>query len=86
MSKDTEFKKGDRVKVRPGKNHNAMTKDAKGTVVEISTPALGIEFDNMPGEIHKWHVDDELARLVESNPQRKKDDKPEEKKKPHKMP
>lgn len=55
----TKYKVGDRVKVKPGKNHDAMTKDKVGTVKEISTEALGIKFDGMT-EMHKWYVDDEI--------------------------
>ncbi len=55
----TQYKVGDRVKVKPGKNHDEMTKDKVGTVKEISTEALGIKFDGMSG-IHKWYVDDEV--------------------------
>lgn len=56
------LKVGDRVKVKPGKNHDDMTKDATGTVKEVSTPALGIEFDHMKGKMHKWYVEDELEK------------------------
>lgn len=56
------LKVGDRVKVKPGKNHDEKTKDAVGTVKEVSTPALGIEFDNMKGMTHKWYVEDELEK------------------------
>lgn len=68
----TDFKEGDRVKVKPGKNHDEMTKNKVGTVREISTPALGIEFDDMPGEIHKWYVDEELNRVDETGPYKRR--------------
>lgn len=55
----TKYKVGDRVKVKPGKNHDGMTKDKTGVIKEISTPALGIKFDGMT-ETHKWYVDDEV--------------------------
>lgn len=55
----TVYSVGDRVQVKPGKNHDSMTKDAKGKIVEISTPALGIQFDGMSG-VHKWYADDEV--------------------------
>ena len=55
----TKYKVGDRVTVKPGKNHNEMTKDKVGTVKEISTEALGVKFDGMD-EMHKWYVDDEV--------------------------
>lgn len=53
---------GDRVKVKAGREHDAMTKDKEGTVEEISTPALAIKFDDMQG-LHKWYVEDELEKL-----------------------
>ena len=56
----TDYKVGDRVKVKPGKEHDEMTKEKKGTVKKVSTEALGIEFDNMPGKIHRWYVDEEV--------------------------
>lgn len=61
MTTTSLFKVGDRVQVKSGKNHDEMTKDAKGSVVEIATPALGIRFDGM-SEVHKWYVDDELQK------------------------
>lgn len=56
------FAVGDRVTVRPGSEHdmNGMSMGGSGTVEEISTPALGIRLDDMPGEIHKWYVAEEL--------------------------
>ena len=50
---------GHRVKVKPGKEHDEMTKGKTGTIVEISTPALGVRFDGMTGT-HKWYADDEV--------------------------
>lgn len=63
MSKTTttSYSVGDRVQVKPGKDHDSMTKDAKGEIVEISTPALGIKFDGMSGT-HKWYTDDEVKK------------------------
>lgn len=55
----TVYSVGDRVQVKAGKEHDKMTKDKKGTIVEISTPALGIVFDGMP-MVHKWYIDDEV--------------------------
>mgnify|MGYP007071633891 CR=1 FL=1 len=52
---------GDRVKVKPGKAHDSMTKDKVGTVKEVSTPALGVKFDGM-SEMHKWYVEGELDK------------------------
>ena len=56
------LKVGDRVKVKPGKSHDSMSKDATGTVEIVSTPALGVRFDNMKDKIHKWYVEEELEK------------------------
>src|SRR5574337_129393 len=53
------YKVGDRVQVKTGKQHDNMTKEATGTVQEISTEALGIKFDDME-KIHRWYVASEL--------------------------
>lgn len=55
------LKVGDRVKVKPGKEHDSMTKGKEGTVHEVSTPALGVKFDGM-SMVHKWYVEDELEK------------------------
>lgn len=55
----TIYSVGDRVQLRPGKEHDSMTKDKKGTIVVIATPAIGIKFDGMTG-VHKWYTDDEV--------------------------
>lgn len=55
----TALQVGDRVRVRDGMAHDAMTEDTDGTVREISTPAIGIEFDGMSG-VHKWYTEAEL--------------------------
>lgn len=55
-------KVGDRVKVKPGKEHDEMTKGKTGTVREVGTPALGIKFDGM-AEIHKWYVEGEVEKV-----------------------
>lgn len=52
---------GDRVKVKPEKAHDSMTKGKVGTVKEIKTPALGIKFDGM-AEMHKWYIEDEVEK------------------------
>lgn len=57
---DGEFAVGARVRVRSGKAHDAMTKDAVGTVAEVGTEALGVKFDGMD-EVHRWYVASELA-------------------------
>lgn len=56
---DAEFQVGDRVTVKPGAEHDAMTRGKTGVIVEISTPAYGIQFDGMDG-VHKWYVRDEV--------------------------
>lgn len=56
------IKVGSRVKVKDGKEHDAMAKGKTGTVKEIATPALGIKFDGME-MIHKWYVEDELEQV-----------------------
>jgi len=56
---DTIHQVGDRVRVKAGREHDEMTREATGTIVEISTSALGIQFDGMEGT-HKWYVDEEL--------------------------
>lgn len=58
----TKYSTGDRVQVKPGKNHDEMTKDKKGTIVEITTPALGIKFDGME-MVHKWYTEDEVDEI-----------------------
>jgi hypothetical protein len=50
---------GDRVRVRAGHAHDGETADAVGTVVEIATAALGVQFDGM-AEVHRWYVAAEL--------------------------
>lgn len=55
----TAYNVGDRVQVKASKEHDTMTKDKKGTIVEITTPALGIQFDGMT-MVHKWYSDDEV--------------------------
>lgn len=55
----TGFKLGDRVTVRPGKEHDAMTKGKTGTITEIGTEALAIQFDGMEN-VHKWYIDEEI--------------------------
>ncbi len=54
----TIFSVGDKVKVKPGKAHDSMA-TGTGTIVEISTPALGIRFPGM-SKTHKWYADDEV--------------------------
>lgn len=60
QAKTTMYAVGDRVTVRSGKAHDAMTRDKTGTIRQIGTPALGIEFDGMSMGVHKWYTDDEV--------------------------
>lgn len=60
-TKTSVYNVNDRVKVKPGKEHDGMTKGKTGTIVEISTPALGVKFDGM-SMVHKWYADDEVEK------------------------
>lgn len=62
MAKETVYSVGDRVQVKAGKEHDSMVKGKQGTIVQISTPALGISFDGSV-EIHKWYTDNELKKV-----------------------
>lgn len=55
----TTYQAGDRVKVRDGYEHDEMTKGATGTIRQVSSAALAVEFDGMP-ELHKWYTAEEL--------------------------
>lgn len=57
----TVYNVGDKVKVKPGKDHDGMGKGEVGEIKEISTPALGVKFPSMP-MVHKWYADDEVER------------------------
>lgn len=56
---ESGFPTGARVRVRPGMAHDDMTAKATGTVVEVSSAALGVKFDGMD-EVHHWYVASEL--------------------------
>lgn len=58
-TKTSQYNVGDRVTVRPGKEHDGMGKGEVGTIKEISTPALGVKFPSM-SEVHKWYADEEV--------------------------
>ncbi len=60
-SSQTIYNIKDRVRVRPGKQHDEMTGDKAGTIAEISTPGLGIKFDGMD-EVHRWYTDEEVEK------------------------
>lgn len=55
----TIYSVGDRVQVKTGRAHDSMTKEKSGTIVEITTPALGIKFDGMT-TVHRWYADEEV--------------------------
>lgn len=61
MSKTTttKYSVGDKIKVKPGKEHDGMGKGEVGTIEEISTPALGVKFPSM-SKVHKWYADEEV--------------------------
>lgn len=61
MTGKTKYSVGSRVKVKPGSEHNAMTKGKTGTIKEIGTPALAIKFDG-ESKVHKWYTDKEVER------------------------
>lgn len=69
LDKDTKksitsvYSVGDRVQINPDLEHDEMTKGQIGTIVEISTPALGIKFDGME-KVHKWYVDTEVKKVT----------------------
>lgn len=60
--KTTIYSVGDRVQIKNGKEHDPMSKGKQGTIVQVTTPALGISFDGSV-KIHKWYVDEELKRV-----------------------
>lgn len=61
------YKVGDRVQVKKGMEHDEETMSVPGTVELVSTPALGIRFDDME-EVHKWYVAEELSPYAKSQP------------------
>lgn len=60
-SKYSKFNVGDKVTVKPGKDHEGMGMDEVGEIMEITTPALGVKFPSMK-EIHKWYTDEEVEK------------------------
>jgi hypothetical protein len=56
------FRIGDRVRVKEGKEHemNGMKMGGAGTIEIVNGTAYGVRFDDMPDEVHKWYVADEL--------------------------
>jgi hypothetical protein len=67
----SNFKKGDRVEVIPGKEHvmNGMKMGGKGTVSIVDGNAYGIALDSMPNEVHKWYVAEELEPITSTKMQ-----------------
>jgi len=57
------FKVGDRVALKPGQEPHAPEATGPGTVRIVNGNAIGIEFDSMPGTVHKWYASDELVAL-----------------------
>ena len=57
------LKPGDRVRVRPGLEHDEEHVGAGATVVEVGPPSIAIRFDG-EDEIHRWYIAGELE-LVE---------------------
>jgi len=64
MSKTTttKYSVGDKVRVKPGKDHVGMGRGEIGTIEEIGTPALGIKFPSM-SKVHKWYADEEVEGI-----------------------
>ena len=60
-TKTSVYNVGDKIKVKPGKEHDGMGKGEVGTIQEISTPALGVKFPSM-SMVHKWYAVDEVER------------------------
>lgn len=54
------FKVGDRVVVDPAKAHTPGA-SGPGVVREVNGTALAIEFDSMPGEVHRWYTASEVS-------------------------
>jgi hypothetical protein len=58
-----QFAVGDRVQVVLGQSHGVG--QTTGTIREVlRTVAYGVEFDGMPGKVHRWYVESELAPLA----------------------
>ena len=54
---------GARVSVQPGSEHMPEHAGVPGTVRIVQGEAIGVEFDNAPGEVHKWYAPGELEVL-----------------------
>lgn len=64
----SQYQVSDRVRVKAGARHDDMSRGKTGTIRQISSPALAVQFDGM-AEIHKWYVDAEVERAdLRSNP------------------
>ena len=68
---------GDRVKVKPGSEHDASHAGMVGTVGEQSTPALGIRFDAEPETVHRWYTAEELEPATDEAPATETTETPE---------
>jgi SPP1 gp7 family putative phage head morphogenesis protein len=63
------IKVGDRVKIKPGRQHGHSS-GAMGTVQGMSRSlALAVKFDGWPG-VYKWYVDEELELMAEEEKRR----------------
>jgi len=60
------IKVGDRIKVKPGSEHDESHTGMVGTVGEVSTPAFGIRFDAEPDVVNRWYVEAELELATEA--------------------
>lgn len=56
----TKYSVGDKIKVKPGREHDGMGRGEVGIIQKISTPALGIKFPSM--SLHKWYADEEVEK------------------------
>lgn len=59
---------GDRVRVISGKEHMPEHAGVDGTVRIVNGEAIGVEFDNAPGQVHKWYAPEELQKIAASPP------------------
>lgn len=55
------LKVGDKVAVKRGKAHMGIGVGKKGTVKQISTPAIGVRFEGS-ARTHKWYTAGELDK------------------------
>ena len=63
----TKYRPGDRVKVRPGQEHEEDHEGVEGRVTQASSQALAIKFDGSD-EPHKWYTDAEITPADSEDP------------------